>query len=515
MNKFLFTLSILLLLNLNSFGQWQNLAQPTTRQLAAVSFVSADTGYIGGSSGKIYKTTNGGTNWTSLTSGTSNNVFSIVFSDNLNGNACTGVAKYGSILNTTDGGKTWKAKASSDDYLIDLFFVNDKIGFCVGYIGKILKTTDGGQNWTAQSSGTTQDLRGVYFIDEDTGFIAAEHNEILKTTDGGSTWKSYPSGTSNILLAISFIDSKTGIAAGGKGAIVRTTDGGITWTEQAITHSEYYQKIYFVDSQRGYIVGGRGLISTTLDGGKSWYSKYYGNFSSTYGWYDITFADTTGYVVGYNGSIAMTTCTPTNSTDVQTACKSFTWMDGKTYTSSTNAATYALTNKNNCDSIVTLHLTIPEIDTSVTLTGSTIKSNAIGATYQWIDCGNGNAPISGETKQNFTASKIGTYAAIVTINNCSDTTTCITISKVGSVGKHNFQDWSIYPNPNDGTVNIDFGATIPDGSIKVFDAYGQLLMQFDNINKRRSQFAFNEPTGLYFIRAEVDGIEKVFRLIKN
>ncbi len=40
--------------------------------------------------------------------------------------------------------------------------------------------------------------------------------------------------------------------------------------------------------------------------------------------------------------------------DTQTACDSLTWIDGNTYTSSNNTATYILTNAVGCDSIVTL-----------------------------------------------------------------------------------------------------------------------------------------------------------------
>ena len=53
--------------------------------------------------------------------------------------------------------------------------------------------------------------------------------------------------------------------------------------------------------------------------------------------------------------------TITNSntgTDVQTACDSYTWIDGNTYTTSNNSATWTLTNASGCDSTVTLDLTI-------------------------------------------------------------------------------------------------------------------------------------------------------------
>lgn len=44
--------------------------------------------------------------------------------------------------------------------------------------------------------------------------------------------------------------------------------------------------------------------------------------------------------------------------DTQTACDSFLWIDGNTYTESTNSPTFTLTNAVGCDSVVTLHLTI-------------------------------------------------------------------------------------------------------------------------------------------------------------
>ncbi len=48
--------------------------------------------------------------------------------------------------------------------------------------------------------------------------------------------------------------------------------------------------------------------------------------------------------------------------DEQTTCESFMWIDGVTYTASTNTATYTLSNAVGCDSVVTLHLTITNTD---------------------------------------------------------------------------------------------------------------------------------------------------------
>jgi hypothetical protein len=49
------------------------------------------------------------------------------------------------------------------------------------------------------------------------------------------------------------------------------------------------------------------------------------------------------------------------STDSIKACGSYTWIDGITYTANNNTATYTLTNSLGCDSLITLHLTIKPI----------------------------------------------------------------------------------------------------------------------------------------------------------
>ena len=57
-------------------------------------------------------------------------------------------------------------------------------------------------------------------------------------------------------------------------------------------------------------------------------------------------------------SLHLTIRKPTTYTDIHDTCDSFTWINGITYTESTNTPTVTLTNAAGCDSIVTLNLTI-------------------------------------------------------------------------------------------------------------------------------------------------------------
>ncbi|MCF6334069.1 MAG: choice-of-anchor L domain-containing protein, partial [Draconibacterium sp.] len=68
----------------------------------------------------------------------------------------------------------------------------------------------------------------------------------------------------------------------------------------------------------------------------------------------------------------------TYGTDTQTACDSYTWIDGVEYTSSNNSATHTLTNVAGCDSVVALDLTINYSNTGT-------DTQTACDSYTWID----------------------------------------------------------------------------------------------------------------------------------
>ena len=77
-------------------------------------------------------------------------------------------------------------------------------------------------------------------------------------------------------------------------------------------------------------------------------------------------------------TLDLTIGTSNTGTDVQTACDSYTWIDGNTYTTSNNSATWTLTNASGCDSTVTLDLTITNSNT-----GTDVQTAC--DSYTWID----------------------------------------------------------------------------------------------------------------------------------
>ncbi|HZH87055.1 MAG TPA: T9SS type A sorting domain-containing protein [Brumimicrobium sp.] len=211
-------------------------------------------------------------------------------------------------------------------------------------------------------------------------------------------------------------------------------------------------------------------------------------------------------------------CT-TDGIDVQVACGSFTWTNGIEYTASNNTATDTIFNGNaaGCDSIITLNLTINNADITTTQTGGiNLSANATGATYQWIDCDNGNAPITGETNQTFTASINGNYAVIITENGCTDTSACMVVNNVGLKDFNTITGINIFPNPTKGLVTINLEST-QDGqqTLELIDATGRLLSKQLLMNNSTTLDLTNYVRGMYLVRITNGDNQSVHRIIKE
>lgn len=193
-------------------------------------------------------------------------------------------------------------------------------------------------------------------------------------------------------------------------------------------------------------------------------------------------------------------CTPGTSIYTDTACNSFTWTsgNGQTYTSSNNTATHVIPNSaaNGCDSIITLNLTI-KITTAVSLSGTTLTAHQAGATYQWIDCDNGNTPIPGETSQSFTfiPNSNGSYSVEITADGCTATSNCIAVNSAGIENNSFLSGTSIYPNPTNGYFVIDIPG---DFQLKITDLTGRTIME-TIINEGKNQLELNEIPGVYLL----------------
>lgn len=195
----------------------------------------------------------------------------------------------------------------------------------------------------------------------------------------------------------------------------------------------------------------------------------------------------------------------TFGTDLVSACVEYTWMDGQTYTASNNTAQHVIANSQGCDSIITLDLTINSVDITVNENGIELTSNANNATYQWLECQNGNySAISGATNQSYTATSNGEYSVQVTQNGCTDTSACYSISSVALDELSDVFGIQLFPNPSNGQFKLDLKQMNQNALVSIYSIDGKLLSSKQTQGEQKIEFDLNIAPGKYLISIQLD-----------
>ena len=309
-----------------AFGGSPNVSGRVTA--ISVDPTNASIVYIGGADGGVWKTTNGGANWTPLTDAevslaigaiaidpsNHNIIYAGTGEDNNNQDGYTGAG----ILKSTDGGATWTSRpgpfvgplgATTGGGSIGSLAVSPSNGQIVlagvSLLGAdgVYRSTDGGTTWTDVLGGSGFPATGVVF-DPTNGNIAFAaigavsgnaSNGVYKSTDGGATWSALitagtaPAGRVAIALApstpttlyASFANSTDGSLLG----LYKTTDGGVVWNQlpatpnfcnpqcwydMAIAVAPNNPNVIFGVGAYQYATNSQTTVVRSLDGGKTW-----------------------------------------------------------------------------------------------------------------------------------------------------------------------------------------------------------------------------------------------------
>lgn len=270
----------------------------------ACSPTDANLYYVGGADGGVWKTLDGGANWTPLTGRLSTTSIGAIALDPSDENVIyvgTGEANYANhsryglgLFRSTDGGATWVQLAEST--------------FGGRCFSRILVDPTNGQNIYAAitRAGGFPELAAAKSHPGATGARG-----VFRSTDGGVTWAHLTSGLparSATDLAMSPTDPQTLFAGIGRifgysqNGIYRSTNGGSTWSKlsSGLPSSSQIGRISVAvapsDANRLYALitepadsfGGsaytEGAYKST-NGGNSWSSIGVGSIQASYGWY--------------------------------------------------------------------------------------------------------------------------------------------------------------------------------------------------------------------------------------
>jgi photosystem II stability/assembly factor-like uncharacterized protein len=246
--------------------RWTGQQSGVTASFRGFSAVSGLVAWAGGSRGTVLRTVNGGETWENV---------SIPGADSLDFRDVHGVssrvayamsagpAEQGQarIYRTTDGGRNWTLQWSDTTkgvFLDGIAFwdASHGIAFSDAVNGQfVILRTENGTSWERvnpasippalpgegafAASGTSIAVQGRTFGWIATG--AGPEARVLRTTDRGRTWQvssaGLPAGPSSGFFGIAFADARRGIAVAGDYSIPRsrhdvtmvTSDGGVTW----------------------------------------------------------------------------------------------------------------------------------------------------------------------------------------------------------------------------------------------------------------------------------------------
>lgn len=195
----------------------------------------------------------------------------------------------------------------------------------------------------------------------------------------------------------------------------------------------------------------------------------------------------------------------TNTTTVSSV-GAYNWpVNGTTYTNS-GSYTYV----NGCDT-QNLSLTIIPIDNSTTLVNGVITANQSNVTYQWIDCAT-NQPVTGATNQTFTPTAVGSYQVVLSVNGAATTSSCVTVSTLGTQTVVKDLEIAIAPNPSTGK----FFVQIPtDMQVEVYNNLGQLLVSQKMSLGINMVDISNKSAGVYLLKV-IDGDKvSIYKIVKK
>lgn len=180
---------------------------PTGGGAGRINFVRFDptnsnTIYVGSPAGGLWKSTNGGTSWTTGT-------------DNLAVIGCSDIA-----IDPTNTSTLYLATGDRD--------AGDT--YSIG----ILKSTDGGATWNATGLAWTvnqgRTIAKLLINPSNTSIIlAATSNGIYRSTNAGTTWTQVSTATGMKDMEFKPTDPQTVYACSNK--LYKSTDGGVTWTQ--------------------------------------------------------------------------------------------------------------------------------------------------------------------------------------------------------------------------------------------------------------------------------------------
>jgi len=172
--------------------------------------------YQNGSDPGVYVTEDGGDTWTAATSGINTNIWAVDYAGE---NIVYAININGYLYKSTDGGYNWTQLSPPGAMLMGIDFVTEDFGV-MGAEERIYATTDGGTTWTEFVTGY-ENFYATKCFEDGTAYVGGTDENIYVTYDYGNSWtmEFNGAGTSS-LYRIRTTENGTAFTCGSQGNIM-------------------------------------------------------------------------------------------------------------------------------------------------------------------------------------------------------------------------------------------------------------------------------------------------------
>ncbi len=201
---------------------------------------SHDLGFFGSKEGLmtdgpyLLRSKDGGVTWTNTPS-----PFTIALSTiQIYGDSMVCIGGSGVLANgikiSQDRGHTWSSSGILWKEPTSTFILNSDTVFGISSEGEFTKTTNGGQNWHLSNVNFIHSAYGIYFKSFKEGYVLGNDLEkngvIAKTTDLGQTWSTYNTGIKTTLMNMAVLNDSIALLSGTDGVLLRWNYRGSVFT---------------------------------------------------------------------------------------------------------------------------------------------------------------------------------------------------------------------------------------------------------------------------------------------
>ena len=163
----------------------QNFPKPKF-ELTGIAFVDENIGWTVSYDGFVFKTTNGGVDWSTPDSLGSESFRDIEFFNKDTGWVFGGIAGDMVIARTTNGGSSWTKIKKGGGSLREAESLTSTNVWCAGWNDSIIYSTNAGADWIAQKS-DRYGFESLDMVNINIGYTVGSSGKVYKTTNGGVT----------------------------------------------------------------------------------------------------------------------------------------------------------------------------------------------------------------------------------------------------------------------------------------------------------------------------------------